>query len=128
MPNGASWCLKKKWGVFIFMKKKVNLDKLEFYVLLCGFGNGEPKMFNIFNNIVIREAIIKILEKGPTREELKKELDSVCMNQLWSRCQYEIIVTDFPQVAHSKDYKIDAYYQVKPNLDMITDYLLTLIE
>lgn len=109
------------------MKKKVNLDKLEFYVLLCGFENGEPKMFNIFDNVVIREDIIKLLEKGPTREELKKELDSVCQNQLWSRCQYEIIVTDFPQVAHSKDYKIDAYYQVKPNLDMITDYLLTLI-
>lgn len=110
------------------MKKKVDVDRLEFYVLLCGFSDGEPKMFNIFDNIRIRENIIKMLEKGPTREELKEELDSICMNQLWSRCQYEIVVTDFPQVEHSKEYKIDAYFQVKANLDMLTDYLLTLIK
>lgn len=107
------------------MSKKINEKKLEFYVLSTDMHSGEPVMFNIFNNIRIRNEIIELLKKEPTKEELKKKLDSICMNQLWTRIQYEIDVK-----RHSSEgewNRVDCYDQVKPNLDMLTDYLLTLI-
>lgn len=105
--------------------KKFNEGKLQFYVLISGIGNKKVDMYNIFNNVVIYEDIMKILKKNPSREELKKELDSVCMNQLWGRYEYEIEARQYG----SKDelIKVDAYQQVKANLDVLVDYLMGLI-
>lgn len=105
--------------------KKFNEEKLQFYVLMSGIGNKDVDMYNIFNNVVIYEDIVKILKKNPSREELKKELDAVCMNQLWGRYEYEIEARQYM----SKDelIRVDAYKQVKANLDVLVDYLMGLI-
>ena len=101
--------------------KRVKEDKLKFYVLLCDINTGEPYMFNIFDNTRIREDIMMCLKSDPSREELKKRLNSVCMNQLWSRCEYEILVT---RHWDNGPVMVDAYFQVAANLDIIVDYLL----
>lgn len=105
--------------------KKFNEKKLQFYVLISGIGNKKVDMYNIFNNIVIYEDIVKMLKKNPSREELRKELDSVCMNQLWSRHEYEIEARQY--ASNDELIRVDAYEQVKANLDVLVDYLMGLI-
>lgn len=105
--------------------KKFNEEKLQFYVLISNFGNKKVDMYNIFNNIVIYEDIVKMLKKNPSREELRKELDSVCMNQLWGRHEYEIEARQY--ASNDELIRVDAYQQVKANLDVLVDYLIGLI-
>lgn len=100
---------------------RINEDKLKFYVLLFDFNRKEAKMSNIFDNIIVREDIIKAIKKKVSKEELKETLSSVCKYVFWSRCEYEVVVTGFPN--NEKSEKIDAWFQIEPNLDIITEYL-----
>ena len=61
-----------------------------------------------------------------TFEELKKFVNDESMYQFWSRCEYEIILVDWPSQKTSK--KIDVYEQIKMNLDTITNILINSIE
>lgn len=106
--------------------KKINANKLKFNILLCSPNTGEPMFFNIFDNIVVREDIVKCLKKKPTREELKETLDKVCQYQFWSRYQYEIEVREYMSKKDAK--RVDGYEQVKANIDVIVDYLMTFVE
>lgn len=44
------------------------------------------------------------------------------MYQWWSRCEYEIILTDWPN--QKKFEKWDVHEQVKMNIDIITELLI----
>ena len=66
-------------------------------------------------------------EKKPTTfEELKTFVKDESMYQFWARCEYEIILIDWPSQKTSK--KIDVYEQIKMNLDTITNILINSIE
>ena len=43
------------------------------------------------------------------------------MYQWWSRCEYEIIISDWPP--SGKEEKWDVYKQIEMNLDLITRVL-----
>ena len=60
-----------------------------------------------------KESDIKPYSFKETREFIKKE----AMYQWWSRCQYEIIISDWPP--SGKKEKWDVYRQVMMNLDNI---------
>lgn len=49
-------------------------------------------------------------------------IDNECKYQFWSRCQYEIILSDWPNKRIEK--KIDVYQQIKMNIDVITSVFL----
>lgn len=100
---------------------KINEEKLKFYVLLFDFNRKEAEMYNIFNDIVVREDIIYAIKRKVSKEELKEILSATCKYVFWSRCEYEIVVTGFP--IDDKSEKIDAWFQIEPNLDIITEYL-----
>lgn len=56
-----------------------------------------------------------------TFDELKEFIrkESVC--KWWARCEYEIILVDWPN--HTKSEKIDVYWQIMQNIDIITNIL-----
>ena len=64
-----------------------------------------------------KESDIKPYSFKETREFIKKE----AMYQWWARCQYEIIISDWPP--SGKEEKWDVYKQIKMNLDLITRVL-----
>ena len=47
------------------------------------------------------------------------------MYQFWSRCEYEIILQDWP--GQTKQEKVDVYWQIKNNLDLVTEVLINAI-
>lgn len=65
---------------------------------------------------------LKKVDRPKTYDEIKKFVDSELMYQFWSRCEYEIIVSDWPPSGVEK--KIDVYSQCKMNLDLITRLLI----
>lgn len=61
-------------------------------------------------------------EKPVTIEEFRKFIDSWAKYQWWSRCEYEIILSDWP--GQTKNEKWDVYKQVSMNLDLITKLIM----
>ena len=97
------------------------MKKLEFYVLNVN-ENNKPEMQNIFNSIYVQNSLEKLKKKkNVTKDELKKELNSIFMFAFWSKIQFELEV----KRKFNKDEPgyIDAYEQLKPNLDLITAYV-----
>lgn len=61
-------------------------------------------------------------KKPKTFDEFKKFIDSWAMYQWWSRCQYEIVLQNWPN--GDVDKKVDVYWQVKNNIDLITEMVM----
>lgn len=61
-------------------------------------------------------------EKPITRDEFKTLIQDAARYMYWSRCEYEIILVDWPCQDHEE--KWDVYDQVMMNLDIVTDILM----
>lgn len=98
----------------------------EWYVLNWDFNHDTYEMYNIFNNCHVHEYTNKLCRdyktKHMTFDEFKEELRKIIMWQEWGRCEYEIVVSYF--IGDAKEYKIDCYTQVLPNLDILASYVL----
>ncbi len=112
--------------------------KLEYYVLNYDINKKKIINFNIFQNWVLNDAVVKEVKKYirvPKKykhddylnkntyfgfEALCKEIRSLIMWQEWSRCEYEIGVCDAFEKDYSKIEKWDCYKQCEPNIEMIT--------
>ena len=60
-----------------------------------------------------------------TFEEFKEFVRSEGMYQFWGRCEYEIILVDWP--CQKVEKKIDIWNQIEMNLDLITDLVMKAI-
>lgn len=60
-----------------------------------------------------------------TFEEFREFVNNESMRQFWSRCEYEIIIKDWP--GQTKQEKVDVYWQIKNNLDLVTEVLINTI-
>lgn len=58
-----------------------------------------------------------------TFDSIKEFILRVSRYQFWSRCQYEVVVTGFPEDGKNSQ-KIDVYDQIESNLDIITNLFL----
>ena len=61
-------------------------------------------------------------DRPGTIEEFKVFIERHSKYQWWSRCEYEIILSDWPSQCQQK--KIDVHYQVMTNLDAVTKVLM----
>lgn len=57
-----------------------------------------------------------------TFEEFKKFVREEGMYQFWSRCEYEIILVDWP--GQKVEKKIDVWSQIEMNLDLVTKLVM----
>lgn len=76
-----------------------------------------PYLMRCFNNKKNRKAGI-LESKDNFRDFVKYE----SMYMYWARCQYEIILSDWP--CQKNHEKWDVYRQIMMNLDIVTDVLL----
>ena len=76
------------------------------------------------NNEIIRYNILKIFEgkikKQKNKSELKEWLEKEFKYYYLSRAEHEVIVSD---LFNKTSKKIDIWYQIELNLDIITDYV-----
>lgn len=61
-----------------------------------------------------------------TFNEFKEFVKSESQHQFWSRCEYEIILVDWP--CQKVEDKWDVYDQIMMNLDTVTEILMKCVE
>ena len=81
-------------------KKFVQYDIIPYLVSVYNETKKQPKSFNEFKDFVMAES----------------------QYRFWGRCEYEIILTDWPNKQHEE--KWDIYKQIMMNLDIVTKTLM----
>ena len=62
-------------------------------------------------------------DKPKTFEEFKEFIRSKSMYQYWCRCEYEIVLNSLFS-GRTKEEKIDVYFQISLNIDVVTKLLI----
>jgi hypothetical protein len=137
---------KRLERVILLMK-----NNLAYYVYIENINKRKIEKYNVLNAGIVKE--IKERTKDVTEKELSAEVvKHILMYHYWSRCEWEIIVTDWPTnisleeldrlnaevEKYKKDYnrmpymltinlateeKIDVYSQILLNWDIFINYL-----
>ena len=97
---------------------------MEYYVLNYDFNKKELYYFNIFNNIRFLETVEYALDNYIDKKDFKEKIDTGLKSVFWSRREYELFIGDAFEENLDMYKKIDAYSQIKPNLDILVDYIL----
>jgi len=96
-------------------------------VFLEDFNRKEIRTFNVFHNYTFDEQLKKEFKKYTRHkdlEKLKAEIKSWAMYCFWSKCEYEIILTSFPEKKGFKEKKVDVYQQLMLNWDSFVEYVI----
>ena len=98
---------------------------LEWNVLIHDFNKDKIKKYNIF-----REDLFEDIKdaKCKTFGELREIIDKWAKYHYWAKAEYEIAVGGLHSKYPENFEKIDAYYQLKMNLDHIVNYINDYLE
>lgn len=99
------------------------MNKMEYYVLYHEFNNDEIKMWNIFNSSKFNDGVQDLLKNFITFSDFKEKLKSLAIYCFWCKAEYEIICKGWVSKS-DREYKIDVYDQIEPNLDMLARYII----
>lgn len=98
------------------MKKNIR----PFNVIVENNGRFEP--YNIMLTLVDDYKEHKKRPKLTSRKECRKFVQDMSLYHWWGRCEYEMILMDFPVKRHER--KIDIYEQVMMNIEVVTDLFI----
>lgn len=104
------------------------MKRLEWYTLRWSINKQKKEYYNVFNNWVFTNDIIKIVNDYPREEvdaELLEKVRRTAQYYFWSKCEYECSVTDLG--FYNQDYgtKTDVYDQLNANLHAFCEFLLS---
>lgn len=74
----------------------------------------------MFNHGSFKNEVDKILQEKLNKEDFSEKLKREVMYYMWSKCEYEIILS--PWTGRADDIKIDIYDQIMMNFDRFVDY------
>lgn len=98
-------------------------QKLEWYVLNYDFNKQKIEYYNIFNHTYLLESLQKILNNYTNFNDYIEQLDKLLRYCFWSKREYEISVGDAFETDLTKFKKIDVYFQLKPNIELLGIYI-----
>lgn len=93
---------------------------IPFYVIIEDFNSKKFIKYDIMGYLI--NCYNESKNKPQTFEEFKQFVEGKSMYQYWSRCEYEIILCDWPCESFKK--KIDVHWQIMMNHDLITNLLM----
>ena len=100
------------------MKKKIDPQKAKpFYVINYDINANEFKPYNVMRYFINEYNEAK--EKPQTVEDCKKFIKDHSMYQFWGRCEYEVVLHDWP--CNKTEKKIDVHEQIMMNIDTVVD-------
>ena len=71
----------------------------------------------------------KKADRPTTREEWVDFVKSQGKYMFWARCEWEIIISEWPPYPkEDRSVKIDVWYQIENNLDLVVDLLMSEIK
>jgi len=97
---------------------------LTWNVFIEDFNKKRIEVHNVFEHGRFLEDCKRALKKhGNNREQFAKEIRSDLMYYYCSKCEWEIVLTSWPQRKYFEDKKIDVYEQVMLNWQRFIDYV-----
>lgn len=108
------------------MRKRRNKD-LEWFAFYQDFNSDKLIFTNVFRSNFVEDILKRVKSKSQFRkidsyDSLKEAIRTEFVHDYWSKSEYEVIVSNWS----GKDFeqKIDIWYQLEPNLDRITEYVI----
>lgn len=92
----------------------------EFNVIWFNPNKREFESYNVMPYFIGKYKESKI--KSKTFDEFKEFIKKESMHKYWSRCEYEIILKDWPSFNVEK--KVDIHQQIMMNINIITKMLM----
>lgn len=104
---------------------KIKNVKLEWNVLYHDFNKDIIRPYNVLWK-GLPEAIAKQIrcKKINNRKDLEAYLKTQFMSSYWCRAEYEILVSGLFVRSHTEATKIDIWYQIEMNFNLIVDYII----
>lgn len=96
-----------------------------FNVIIYNINTCQFELYNVIPYFTQKYKNLK-KNKPKTFNDFKKFIKREGMYMFWSRCEYEIIISDWPP--SGKEKKIDVWEQINNNLDLITVILMYSIQ
>lgn len=94
-----------------------------FYVINYNINAQEFDKYDVMPYLISCYDDVKRKETKPTTfDEFKEFVKSNSMYMYWSRCQWELLLVDFP--CEEIKCKIDVHWQLMMNLDVVTSILI----
>lgn len=93
---------------------------IEWYVYYHDSNAQKIIKWNVFNHGTFAEKVNKLLRENLSRDEFADGLKKYLMYYMWSKCEYEIILSSW--TGRADDIKIDVYDQIMMNFDRFVDY------
>ena len=100
------------------MKRKIK----SFNVINFDFNSNKFETYDVMPYLVGCYKNEKKDKRPVTFDEFKKFVESNSMYMYWSRCEYEVILSDWPNQKTHK--KIDIHWQIMNNIDIVTNVLM----
>lgn len=105
----------------------MSIEKPVWNVYIEDYNKREIKVFNVFNHYTFFENCKKEFRRYSRHKDIEKlehEIKGWAMYCFWSKCEYEIILTSWPEKKDFKDIKIDIYDQLNLNWDSFFKYVI----
>lgn len=113
--------------IFLFIisqKKRISNQEvicIEWYVYYHDSNAQKNIKWNVFNHGSFTEKVKKLLKDNLSRDEFEDGLKKYLIYYMWSKCEYEIILS--PWTGRADDIKIDIYDQIMMNFGRFVDYV-----
>lgn len=91
-----------------------------FNVIWWDFNKPEPEPYDVVPHLV--KYYYETSNKPETLDEFKDFIKRFGRRQWWSRCEYEMVISDWP--CDRYHHKIDIYDQILINLDIIAEIVM----
>lgn len=101
--------------------EKIKKLNLKWYALQHNFNEDKLTPYNILHEDIVYY-IDKCIDETGDYEQIKEKTRRELMSMFWSRTEWEWVAKEWT----GKDFeqKVDVWYQLYANLDLITEYLI----
>jgi hypothetical protein len=100
-------------------------DKPKWYVFVENFNKKQIEVYNIFDHHLFKKDCDEAWAKYKNDFfEFEKAVRRILKYYFWCKCEWEIILSDFPPSKNFNDKKIDVFTQVEINWDNFISYLI----
>ena len=97
---------------------------MEYNVIIYNFNLQKMELYNILPHF--ERCYRELRAKPKSFEEFKEFILSEARYYFWSRCEFEIILSDWPNKAIAEKWSI--YDQIKMNIDCITKLFMEYVK
>ena len=109
------------------MAQRVRRNKnLEWFAFEYDFNKRDVVRINVLGTYFAEDMLKRVKrDKLTTYNDIKEGIKRELMYHYWCKAEHEILVTDlFPKDFEKESVKLDVWFQLEPNLDRITEYVI----